>query len=89
MQRAPIYVRVSTDKQTVENQARELRQIAQRRGWQVVEEYRDAGLSGSKGRKDRPGLDDGPHALVFPCRQIPGGWMNAESKKWIEVRPTH
>ena len=32
---------------------------------------------------------DGPHALVFPCRRIPGGWMNAEPKKWIEVRPTH
>jgi hypothetical protein len=32
---------------------------------------------------------DGAHALVFACRRIPGGWMNAESKKWIEVRPTH
>jgi DNA invertase Pin-like site-specific DNA recombinase len=55
--RAAIYVRVSTDKQTVENQLRELRQIAERRGWQVVEEYHDAGISGAKGRKDRPGLD--------------------------------
>ena len=32
---------------------------------------------------------DEPHALVFPCRQIPGGWLNAESKKWIDVQPTH
>jgi DNA invertase Pin-like site-specific DNA recombinase len=55
--RAAIYVRVSTDKQTVENQMRELRQIAERRGWQVVEEYSDAGISGSKGRDQRPGLD--------------------------------
>ena len=55
--RAAIYVRVSTDKQTVENQLRELRQIAERRGWQVVEEYHDAGISGAKGCKDRPGLD--------------------------------
>jgi DNA invertase Pin-like site-specific DNA recombinase len=55
--RAAIYVRVSTDKQTVENQVRELRQIADRRGWQVVEEYRDAGISGAKGRESRPGLD--------------------------------
>ena len=55
--RAAIYVRVSTDKQTIENQLRELRQIAERRGWQVVEEYHDAGISGAKGRKDRPGLD--------------------------------
>jgi len=55
--RAAIYVRVSTDKQTVENQVRELRQIAERRGWQVVEEYSDAGISGAKGRDGRPGLD--------------------------------
>jgi len=55
--RAAIYVRVSTDKQTVENQVRELRQIAQRRGWEVVEQYSDAGISGSKGRDKRPGLD--------------------------------
>ena len=55
--RAAIYVRVSTDKQTVENQLRELRQIAERRGWHVAEEYHDAGISGAKGRKDRPGLD--------------------------------
>ena len=56
--RAAIYVRVSTDKQTVENQLRELRQIAERRGWEVVKEYDDAGISGSKGRDDRPGLDE-------------------------------
>src|SRR5262252_6397401 len=55
--RAAIYVRVSTDKQTVENQVRELRQIAERRGWEVVEQYSDAGISGSKGRDGRPGLD--------------------------------
>jgi DNA invertase Pin-like site-specific DNA recombinase len=56
--RAAIYVRVSTDKQTVENQLRELRQIAQRRGWEVVKEYQDAGISGAKGRDGRPGLDE-------------------------------
>jgi DNA invertase Pin-like site-specific DNA recombinase len=55
--RAAIYVRVSTDKQTVENQVTALRQIAERRGWQVVQEYRDAGISGAKGRENRPGLD--------------------------------
>jgi len=54
---AVIYVRVSTDKQTVENQARELRRIAERRGWEVVEQYSDAGISGAKGRDNRPGLD--------------------------------
>ncbi len=29
------------------------------------------------------------HALVFPCRWIPGDWMNAETKKWLPIRPTH
>jgi DNA invertase Pin-like site-specific DNA recombinase len=55
--RAAIYVRVSTDKQTVENQVAALRQIAERRSWEVVEQYSDAGISGSKGRDGRPGLD--------------------------------
>ena len=57
MKRAAIYVRVSTDHQTVENQTRELRQVAERRGWEVVEVYSDAGISGAKDRKQRPGLD--------------------------------
>jgi DNA invertase Pin-like site-specific DNA recombinase len=57
MKRAAIYVRVSTDHQTVENQIRELRQVAERRGWEVVEVYSDAGVSGAKDRKQRPGLD--------------------------------
>ena len=37
---------------------RPLRQIAERRGWEVVKEYNDAGISGSKGRNGRPGLDE-------------------------------
>jgi hypothetical protein len=49
--------RVSTDKQTVENQVIALRQIAERRGWEVVDQYSDAGISGAKGRDGRPGLD--------------------------------
>ena len=55
--RAALYVRVSTDTQTLENQICELRQVAERRGWDVVEVYRDAGISGAKGRNGRPGLD--------------------------------
>jgi DNA invertase Pin-like site-specific DNA recombinase len=55
--RAAIYLRVSTTGQTVENQRRELEQIAERRGWTVVEIYQDNGISGSKGRDQRPGFD--------------------------------
>jgi len=57
IKRAALYVRVSTDHQSVENQIRELRQVAERRGWHVAELYRDAGISGAKGRDQRPGLD--------------------------------
>src|SRR5689334_5764976 len=57
LKRAALYVRVSTDHQSVENQVRELRLVAERRGWQVAEVYRDAGISGAKGRDQRPGLD--------------------------------
>jgi hypothetical protein len=32
---------------------------------------------------------DGPHALVFPCRRILAGWMDAETTKRVDVRPTH
>ena len=32
---------------------------------------------------------DGPHALVFPCRRVLGGWVNAETKERLDVRPTH
>ena len=55
--RAALYVRVSTDRQTVENQIAALSKVASARGWQIVETFSDAGISGAKGRKDRPGLD--------------------------------
>jgi len=55
--RAALYVRVSTDHQSVDNQIQELGQIAERRGWTVIATYRDAGISGAKGRDKRPGLD--------------------------------
>jgi DNA invertase Pin-like site-specific DNA recombinase len=57
LKRAVIYARVSTNGQTVTNQLRELREVAKRHGWEVVEEYRDRGISGSKGRDRRPQYD--------------------------------
>src|SRR5262249_29767298 len=46
--RVAIYVRVSTDGQSVVNQELELDQVADRHGWNVVEVYRDAGVSGTR-----------------------------------------
>jgi DNA invertase Pin-like site-specific DNA recombinase len=61
MKRTPmvaLYLRVSTKKgQTVENQRRELEAVAARSGWEIVATYKDAGISGAKGRDKRPGLD--------------------------------
>jgi DNA invertase Pin-like site-specific DNA recombinase len=55
--RVGFYVRVSTGEQTTENQLRELRDVAEQRGWQIAHVFEDAGISGSKGRDKRPGLD--------------------------------
>ncbi len=54
MKKAAIYARVSTPDQCIENQLYELRELAARRGYEIVHEYTDVG-SGSKSR--RAGLD--------------------------------
>ena len=55
--RVALYLRVSTDGQTTENQRLELAAVAERAGWQIVEVYEDAGISGAKGRDQRPAFD--------------------------------
>jgi DNA invertase Pin-like site-specific DNA recombinase len=58
MKRAALYLRVSTlNGQTTENQQRELEAVAVRSGWRIVRVFEDNGISGSKGRDKRPGLD--------------------------------
>jgi DNA invertase Pin-like site-specific DNA recombinase len=52
--KAAIYARVSTPDQCVDNQLYQLRELAARRGYEIVHEYTDIG-SGSKSR--RAGLD--------------------------------
>ena len=52
-----LYLRVSTGGQTVENQRQALASVAERRGWQVVAEFCDEGISGAKGREKRPAFD--------------------------------
>jgi DNA invertase Pin-like site-specific DNA recombinase len=49
MRQVALYTRVSTDRQTTENQERELRTIAARAGWNIVNVYRYEGISGAKG----------------------------------------
>ena len=57
MKKVAIYARVSTDKQTTENQLTELRAVANRMGYEIVQEYVENGISGAKSRSDRPYLD--------------------------------
>jgi DNA invertase Pin-like site-specific DNA recombinase len=63
MKKAGIYVRVSTADQHVESQLYDLREVAAKRGFEVVKEYQDCGVSGRRAR--RPGLD----ALMADARQ--------------------
>jgi DNA invertase Pin-like site-specific DNA recombinase len=56
MKRVALYVRVSTDGQTVENQVRELKAVSKRHGWLIVETFDDNGISGAKGRDQRPAM---------------------------------
>jgi DNA invertase Pin-like site-specific DNA recombinase len=55
MKKVAIYARVSTPDQHLETQLYDLRKLAAQRGFEVVREYSDRGISGSKAR--RPGLD--------------------------------
>ena len=56
--RAAIYARVSTKNgQTPQNQILRLREVADKAGWEIVEEFVDRGISGAKGRDKRPAFD--------------------------------
>src|SRR4029078_9913651 len=57
MKRAVLYLRVSTLDQTVANPERELRQVADRAGWEIVHVYKDHGISGAKGKDKRPAFN--------------------------------
>lgn len=54
---AAMYLRVSTDGQTTDNQRLELERVAKAAGWDIVEVYIDHGVSGAKGREQRPAFD--------------------------------
>jgi DNA invertase Pin-like site-specific DNA recombinase len=57
VRRAGIYLRTGTTDQNAETQLRELETVAARSEWEIVEVYRDAGVSGGKGRDKRPAFN--------------------------------
>jgi DNA invertase Pin-like site-specific DNA recombinase len=74
MKRAALYARVSTGGQTTENQLRELTAVAERLGWEIVERYVDEGISGAKGRSERPALDSMLKAVVRREVDVVAAW---------------
>ena len=56
MKRVGLYLRVSTDEQTIENQRLALMEACARRGWQIVEEFVDDGIAVPKGATGGQGL---------------------------------
>ena len=58
MNKAVIYSRVSTNDQTVDNQLKVLREVAEKKGLEVVQEISDEGISGAKGRDERDGFNE-------------------------------
>ncbi len=55
--RVGLYVRVSTGEQTTAAQKMVLEETGARAGWNIVETFEDAGISGTNGRDKRPALD--------------------------------
>jgi hypothetical protein len=68
MKRVAIYLRVSTSKQDIDNQRRELEAVAERSGWDVLKIYEDAGISGAKGR-DNASITTRTRAPASPSSQ--------------------
>lgn len=57
MKRAVLYLRVSKQDQTIENQRSELERVANARGWRIVGTFKDEGISGAFGREVRAQYD--------------------------------
>jgi DNA invertase Pin-like site-specific DNA recombinase len=72
--RVGLYLRVSTDDQTVENQRQALVEAAAHRKWRIVEEFVDNGISGAKGREKRPGFDRLLKAVVRREIDVVAAW---------------
>jgi len=70
--RVAIYTRVSTTGQTVENQERELRAVAERHGWEVAGVFSDHGVSGMKNK--RPALDRLMQGVVRKDFDVVAAW---------------
>ena len=62
--RAALYLRVWTDDQTTHTQYSQLWAAAARAGWTITATFEDQGISGTKGRDQRPGFDQLHRAIT-------------------------
>jgi DNA invertase Pin-like site-specific DNA recombinase len=69
-----LYLRVSTSEQTTRNQRRQLEAVARRHGWEVVAVFEDAGISGAKGRNQRPGFAAVMNAVAWRESDLVAAW---------------
>jgi DNA invertase Pin-like site-specific DNA recombinase len=72
--RIGLYLRVSTDEQTVENQRQALTAACEARGWRIVATFEDDGISGAKGRDKRPGFDKLLKAVTTRKIDVVAAW---------------
>ena len=76
MKKVVLYMRVSTENQkekgSIESQRVRLRDYCIFREWEIVKEYQDNGVSGSKFGKDRPGWNDLIEEVRDPRRKWDG-----------------
>lgn len=72
--RVALYLRVSLDEQTIENQRLVLTEVAASRGWQITHTFTDEGISGSKGREERPGFDALQRAVAAGEVDLVAAW---------------
>jgi len=56
LKRVALYLRVSTDEQTIENQRRELQAVADRHSWNVVAALTDEGSAAPRAATSAPVL---------------------------------
>ena len=59
-----IYARVSTKGQSTDRQVEELKAVAEKSGWEISDVKIDHGISGAKGRQQRPALDETLKAIT-------------------------
>jgi DNA invertase Pin-like site-specific DNA recombinase len=72
--RVGLSLRVSTDDQTVGNQRQALSEAIAHRGWQLVTEFADNGISGANGRDKRPEFDRLLKAVVRREIDVVAAW---------------